>query len=123
MTQNTRLTLFSAVALAIVGTFPSIPTLAQESAALEEVIVTARKREENLQEIPIAITAVSAADILEGNVTGLEDIAALAPGFYFFKGEANPGAITLSCDSEASIKPSSLPALKPARCSWMACTC
>ena len=84
MTQNTRLTLFSAVALAIAGTFPSTPTQAQESAALEEVIVTARKREENLQEIPIAITAVSAADILEGNVTGLEDIAALAPGFYFF---------------------------------------
>lgn len=92
MTQNTRLTLFSAVALAIVGTFPSIPTLAQESAALEEVIVTARKREENLQEIPIAITAVSAADILEGNVTGLEDIAALAPGFYFFnQGGSQPG--------------------------------
>ena len=50
MTQNIRLTLFSAVALAIAGTLPSTPALAQESAALEEVIVTARKREENLQE-------------------------------------------------------------------------
>ena len=45
MIQTTRLTLLSAVALAIAGTLPSTPTLAQESAALEEVIVTARKRE------------------------------------------------------------------------------
>jgi iron complex outermembrane receptor protein len=92
MKRNTRLSLSSAVALTIAGAFPGAQILAQESATLEEVIVTARKREENLQEIPIAITAVSAADILEGDVTGLEDIAALAPGFYFFnQGGSQPG--------------------------------
>ena len=34
-----------------------------QSIALEEIVVTARKREENLQDIPIAITAFSADDI------------------------------------------------------------
>ena len=92
MKRNIRLSLSSAVAFTIAGAFPGAQILAQESATLEEVIVTARKREENLQEIPIAITAVSAADILEGDVTGLEDIAALAPGFYFFnQGGSQPG--------------------------------
>ena len=84
MNRSTRLTLGAAVTLAVAGTLPTTVALAQESAGLEEVIVTARKREENLQEIPIAITAVSAADILEGDITSLEDISALAPGFYFF---------------------------------------
>ncbi|MEM7283070.1 MAG: TonB-dependent receptor plug domain-containing protein, partial [Pseudomonadota bacterium] len=66
------------------------PTLAQD--ALEEIIVTARKREESLQDIPIAITAVSATDILEGGLTSLEDISTLASGFYFFnQGQNQPG--------------------------------
>jgi len=59
---------------------------------LEEIVVTARKREENLQEIPIAITAISKIDIQEANITGLEDISNLAPGFYFFsQGQNQPG--------------------------------
>jgi iron complex outermembrane receptor protein len=59
---------------------------------LEEIIVTARKREENLQEVPIAITAISKLDIQEANITGLEDISNLAPGFYFFsQGQNQPG--------------------------------
>ena len=62
--------------------------------------MTARKREENLQEIPIAITAVSAKDILEGDITGLEDISALAPGFYFNQGGSQPGRYNTSSDSE-----------------------
>ena len=52
----------SLIALALTLTLAP-PSLAQGSgqrAALEEVLVTARKRAENLQETPIAITAVTA---------------------------------------------------------------
>ena len=108
MKRRTELALHSAIALAIAGILPSTASYAQDSEVpaeesgaqvqesntleLEEVVVTARKREENLQEIPIAITAVSAKDILEGDITGLEDISALAPGFYFFnQGGSQPG--------------------------------
>ena len=60
--------------------------------SIDEITVTARKREENLQEIPIAITAISSEDIMEAQVTGLEDVSSLAPGFYFFnQGQSQPG--------------------------------
>lgn len=65
---------------------------AQGDAALEEIVVTARKREENLQDIPISINAYSAEDILEADLAGLEDISQLASGFYFFnQGQTQPG--------------------------------
>ncbi len=47
------------------------------------IIVTARKREENLQEVPISITAITQEDLRDANVYGLEDIAELTPGLQF----------------------------------------
>ncbi|MEM9182420.1 MAG: TonB-dependent receptor [Pseudomonadota bacterium] len=74
---------------------PAQSALAQsgdDESGLEEIVVTARKREESLQEIPIAITSVSSLDILEGGLTGLEDLSQLASGFYFFnQGQNQPG--------------------------------
>ena len=37
--------------------------LALAQAQLEEIIVTARKRDENLQELPLSVTAISAEQI------------------------------------------------------------
>ncbi|KRP25921.1 MAG: hypothetical protein ABS22_05175 [SAR92 bacterium BACL16 MAG-120322-bin99] len=50
--------------------------------AIEEVIVTARKKEESLSEIPIAITAISAADIKASNFKNIVDIQKNAPGLF-----------------------------------------
>lgn len=47
---------------------------------IEEIIVTARRREESLQEVPIAITQFSATDLAEANITRMEDLASIAPG-------------------------------------------
>ncbi len=75
----------------------SIPALAQEEAEgrglmLEEIVVTARKRDENLQDIPVAINAFTADDIREAGITSLEDISSLASGFYFYnQGQSQPG--------------------------------
>jgi len=54
---------------------------AQESGAqtLDEVVVTARRREENLQEVPIAITAFSAADLELRSIENVEDLQVLVP--------------------------------------------
>ncbi len=46
---------------------------------IEEVLVTARKREENLLEIPESVLAISGDDIGRQNIKGLEDIGFLAP--------------------------------------------
>lgn len=62
----------------------SVPgALAQTTATLEEVVVTARKREESLQEIPVAVSALSARDIQDMNLQDLDDIAKVTAGLVF----------------------------------------
>ena len=55
----------------------------QKQDMFEEVIVSARKRDESLQDIPLAITAFSAAKIDAMGARDLEDISEFTPGLYF----------------------------------------
>ncbi|MBT5558746.1 MAG: hypothetical protein HOJ88_02540 [Proteobacteria bacterium] len=57
--------------VAVIASSPA-PAFAQ----LEEIVVTARKREESLQNIPVSVLAISGQQIEE---QGLYDLAALAP--------------------------------------------
>ncbi len=92
MKRSTRFTLSSAVALAVAGVIPSTAAVAQESAGLEEVVVTARKRDESLQEIPVAVSVFGADDILMTDMRDLEDVALHTPGFQFMnQGNQQPG--------------------------------
>jgi iron complex outermembrane recepter protein len=64
---------------------PDTPTTPQASGqtsdnALQEVIVTAQFRQQNLQDTPIAITAVNAAMLESRNQTSLADVTSDAPG-------------------------------------------
>ncbi len=47
------------------------------------IIVTARKREESLQDVPISITAISGDELREQNAFSFEDIAQSTPGLTF----------------------------------------
>jgi iron complex outermembrane recepter protein len=49
------------------------------SITLEEVVVTARKRSENLQDIPESITAFSSVEINNAGITRVKDVADLVP--------------------------------------------
>ena len=51
--------------------------------AVEEITVTARKREESLLEIPIAVSAFSQNDLDAAGINNLEDLASFTPGFEF----------------------------------------
>jgi len=62
--------------------FSARPASAQET-RIEEIIVTTRKREENLQNIPISIVAISARQLDEQGLVDLEDIAKIVPGLTF----------------------------------------
>ncbi|QMW23442.1 TonB-dependent receptor [Sandaracinobacteroides saxicola] len=57
------------------------PTVAE--ADVEEIIVTARKRAENLQEVPLAISAFTASRIEEQGIKSIADIAQQTPGLSF----------------------------------------
>lgn len=54
--------------------------MAQEGARLEEVVVTASRRSETVQDIPINISAVSADKIAKLRLTGISEIARYVPG-------------------------------------------
>lgn len=49
---------------------------------LEEVVVTARKREERLLDVPVAITAVTGADLARQPVFKTSDLGRVAPGLF-----------------------------------------
>jgi iron complex outermembrane receptor protein len=77
--------------------------IAQEKAAaadgslLEEITVTARKRSENLQDTPVAITAVSAAAIERKGMTQITDLTASTPSLTL------QGSAPLSGNSSAAV--------------------
>jgi outer membrane receptor protein involved in Fe transport len=50
---------------------------------LEEIVVTARKRTENLQEVPISISAFSAEQLRDRNIQTGYDVALATPNFSF----------------------------------------
>ena len=59
--------------------FSATSVIAQSSGVLEEVVVTARKRVESLQDVPVAVTAITADQLLRNNATDLSKLAELAP--------------------------------------------
>lgn len=56
---------------------------AEENRTLEEIVVTARSRAENLQSVPLSITAFSKEGIERRSIEGLEDVARFTSGFSF----------------------------------------
>ncbi len=75
-----------AVASLISAPVTSTIVLAQ-AGALEEIIVTARKREESLQETPVAVTALSGRGLEEAGLNDLTDLDRVVPNL-----SANIGA-------------------------------
>jgi iron complex outermembrane recepter protein len=73
-------TLSLAVATCLYGGIPMSGVLAQTVGdALDEVVVTARKRRENLQEVPQNIDVFTSQDLQNLGIRGFEDFALLTP--------------------------------------------
>ena len=81
LTPVRRAVLTACGASLAVGAAPAVA--AQEVAALEEIIVTARKRSENLQDVPISVQAFSADAIAKQGIRTLEDYARLIPSLTY----------------------------------------
>ncbi len=71
-----------AFAFAILGGL-SGQASAQESGALDEVLVTSRRVVEKLQDVPVAITAFTAADLEKQAIRDVRDIANFTPNLTF----------------------------------------
>jgi len=63
---------------------PAVPQSAEEAFFGDtDIIVTARKREESLQEVPLSITAFGTQEIRSARIERLSDVAKLTPGLNF----------------------------------------
>src|SRR5579871_808227 len=54
-----------------------------DSGALQEIVVTAEKREEKAKDVPVTITAFDGTTLQERGLTGLEDYAKYVPGLIY----------------------------------------
>ncbi len=74
---------------------PLVSPVAQAQATLEEVIVTARKREESIQDVPISVTSVG-RELKEASIRRLEDIQSFTPNVYIRNTAGIPGGAAIS---------------------------
>jgi iron complex outermembrane recepter protein len=69
----------SAAALAVSAALPTYAQTAGADAAVGEVVVTAQKREQRLQEVPVSVTAIGAEQLERLQITSGSDIAKQVP--------------------------------------------
>jgi outer membrane receptor protein involved in Fe transport len=65
------------------GAFAGAHALAADASnapVLEEIIVTAEKRSENLQDVPISVVAINAQQVQDAGITNIRNLAILTPG-------------------------------------------
>jgi iron complex outermembrane receptor protein len=76
---------------------------------IAEIIVTARKSSENIQSVPVAVTALSADDLASKQVFEVTDLARTAPSLTISTGGTGPASIVyLAIRGQAQNSPNSL---------------
>ena len=84
-TQNTLSIGIRASAAPLVLSLLAMTSPAQATEMLEEIVVTAQKREQNLQDVPISIQAFSEDALRDSGVNKVEDLALVTPGLVMTK--------------------------------------
>jgi outer membrane receptor protein involved in Fe transport len=74
---------------------PATAQAQPDSGGLAEVIVTANKREENIEKVGLSVQAISGAQLEERKITSLEDVAAAVPGLSYAPSSNNTPIFTL----------------------------
>lgn len=78
-----QFTLAQASGMAIAAALMAPAAMAQEAPAeeggLEEIVVTAQRREQSLQDVPMAISAVSGDTLRDAGANGIDGLAAMIP--------------------------------------------
>ena len=79
-----------ALACAVALSTAYVPQLAVAQVALEEVLVTARKRVESLHDVPVTMSAFGQEELERSGVTSLTDIARLVPNMQINSALSSP---------------------------------
>lgn len=86
----------AALAQAAASQQPAEASVAQPAndAAIPEIIVTAQKRAQSLQNVPISISVVQGSDLQKRGIKQLSDLPTLVPGFEFVRAPAQTVGLT-----------------------------
>lgn len=68
-----------AAAIFLLSTTAMAQTVPDEGDAVEDIVVTAQKREQSLQDVPISITALTRKTIEDYQIEGIQDYAQINP--------------------------------------------
>ncbi|HZF16173.1 MAG TPA: TonB-dependent receptor [Steroidobacteraceae bacterium] len=79
---KTRIAGFAALS----GLLAGAPTVSAAEPAIATIVVTAQKRTENVQDVPLAVSVVSGADLEHINALGIVDLSSLIPSVTFNTG-------------------------------------
>ncbi|MGH8250943.1 MAG: TonB-dependent receptor [Steroidobacteraceae bacterium] len=72
----------AALASGVMLVLASSAAAAQDTATLDEIVVTAQKRQESLQDVPIAVSALGGAKIAEAGILKIEDLKNYVPTLF-----------------------------------------
>lgn len=99
---------FATIGSAIPLSSASAQTQAQphaEEPASDDIVVTARKRNERLQDAPLSVSAFSAADLRQGNARDFKDVLRKVPGVSFSGAELGQSRYSIRGVSTTSPSP------------------
>lgn len=107
--MGTSLGIRRRVALSLAGAALAMPAAGWAQAAddngegLQEIVVTAQKRSQNLQDVPVAVSAVDSSTLASANITSANDLGRIVPSLTIFatsgsvqpflRGIGNPGSL------------------------------
>ncbi len=80
-------------------------TGASALAQLDEIVVTAQKREQSIQDVPIAVTAIDSEYIESRNITDISSLSSLAPNLKIEDTPGNTTAAQISIRGGVTINP------------------
>ncbi len=83
--QSLHLAVFFALAIASIA-FATQQAVAQQPLQIEEVIVTAQKRAENVQDIPVSVSAIGAGSIEQAGIQSSSDVVRVSPSLTITEG-------------------------------------
>lgn len=86
MTFKSRLLIGAALAMV------AFDSTAQQP-ALEEIVVTAQRRAQNLQQAPVAVTAFTASELERAQVNAMIDLSSRAPNLFISNASASPATV------------------------------
>jgi iron complex outermembrane recepter protein len=91
---------------------PGTPAAQDDTGAPAEIVVTARRREEALSRVPVAVTAFDSSMLAERSITSIDQLTQATPGLTYGRsgGSANP-QIVIRAQSRSNIGDAAQPVL------------